>query len=147
MQASNILVVEDFEPFRRVICSRLRRRPAFQTSETSDGLEAVRAVRIAQRLQPDLLVLDIGLPNLNGIEVCKCARSLAPAANILFVNQEHSADTVQEAFNRGACGYVQKLYAESELFYSVDIVLNGKHFIGSGLLGVPPSNGCNSVKK
>jgi two-component system nitrate/nitrite response regulator NarL len=137
MQSFQILVVEDFAPFRQFVCWALRKRAEFQVSEASDGLEGVRK---AEQLQPDLLVLDIGLPNLNGIEVCKCASNVAPAAKILFVSQECSADIVREAFNTGAYGYVQKLYAQSELLSAVDTVLNGKRFVGSGLLRVPPPN-------
>jgi chemotaxis response regulator CheB len=59
-------VVDDYEPFRRFICSTLLKRPDLQVvGEASDGLEAVQK---AEELQPDLIVLDIGLPTLNGIE-------------------------------------------------------------------------------
>src|SRR5215471_7104732 len=102
--ALRILVVEDYEPFRRVICSTLRERD-FRVTETSDGLEAVEK---AQELQPDLVLFDIGLPRLNGIESAKQVRSLVPNAKVMFVSQESSPDVVLEAFRLGAHGYVHK---------------------------------------
>jgi CheY-like chemotaxis protein len=82
-----ILVVEDYEPFRRVISSLLQHRAEFQVFEAFDGLEAVQK---AGELQPDLILLDIGLPKLNGLEAFKQIRRLAPNAQILFVTQESS---------------------------------------------------------
>jgi CheY-like chemotaxis protein len=77
-----VLVIEDYEPFRRLICSTLRRRPELQiVGETADGLEAVQK---AEELQPDLVVLDIGLPSLNGIEAARRIRKLSPESKILL---------------------------------------------------------------
>lgn len=71
-----MLVIEDYEPFRRVICSTLGKRSGLQiVGETADGLEAVH---MAEELQPDLVVLDIGLPSLNGIEAARRIRKLSP---------------------------------------------------------------------
>jgi CheY-like chemotaxis protein len=73
-----ILVVEDSEPFRKFICSTLGKRPELQiVGEVSDGLEAVQK---AEELQPDLIVLDIGLPSLNGIEAARRIRKLSTSA-------------------------------------------------------------------
>ena len=72
------LVVEDYEPFRRFICSTLRETPQFQiVDEVTDGLEAVQK---AEELRPDLIVLDIGLPSLNGIDAARRIRKLSPKA-------------------------------------------------------------------
>ena len=69
-------MVDDYDPFRRFICSTLRKRPELQiVGEVSDGLEAVQK---AEELQPDLIVLDIGLPSLNGIEAARRIRILSP---------------------------------------------------------------------
>jgi DNA-binding NarL/FixJ family response regulator len=136
-----ILVVEDFEAFRRFVCSILRQRAKFQIAEASDGLEAIRKT---EHLQPDLMLLDIGLPYLNGIEVCRCARKLAPAAKILFLSQESSPEIVHEAFCAGGLGYVPKSRAQSDLLTNIDSVLEGKRFMSSGLIDLPPQNGQNS---
>jgi DNA-binding NarL/FixJ family response regulator len=127
-----VLVVDDYEPFRRFICSTLRKRPELQiVGETSDGLEAVNK---AEELQPDLIVLDIGLPSLNGIEAARRIRKVSPESKIVFVSQESSADVVQEALALGALGYVVKVHG-SELLAAVEAVLEGRQFVSSGLSG------------
>jgi len=98
--------------------------------EASDGLEAVQK---AEQLQPDLVVLDIGLPRLNGIEAARRIRKLCPASAILFVSQESSGDVVREALSTGALGYVIKARAGSELVAAVEAVRQGRYFLSSGL--------------
>jgi len=128
-----VLVVDDYEPFRRFICSTLKKGPALQiVGETSDGLEAVHK---AEELQPDLIVLDIGLPTLNGIEAARRIRKLSPESKILFISQESAADVVQEALALGALGYVVKAHAGSELLAAVEAVLEGRQFVSRGLSG------------
>lgn len=100
--AVRVLVVEDFEPFRRFICSKLGTNPELQIiGEASDGLEAVRK---AEESQPDLILLDIGLPTPDGIEAARRIRKLAPESKIIFMSQESSADVVREAMSLGARG-------------------------------------------
>ena len=131
--SSRVLVVEDFEPLRRWICSTLRKRPEFQiVGEVADGLEAVQK---AEELQPDLIILDIGLPSLNGMDAARQIRKLSPKSKILFMSQESSADVVQEALVLGALGYVVKARARRELPAAVEAVLQGRQFVGSGLSG------------
>jgi DNA-binding NarL/FixJ family response regulator len=130
MQSFQILVVEDFEAMRRFVCSTLQQRAEFSVAQARDGLEVVRK---AERLQPDLVLLDIGLPNLNGMDVANRVRKLAPAAKILFLSQESSPDIVREALSLGAQGYVQKLHAPSDLLPAIDAVLKGKRFVSRGL--------------
>jgi DNA-binding NarL/FixJ family response regulator len=127
--AFRVLVVEDFEPFRQFICSKLRENPDLQLiCEAADGLEAVRK---AEELQPELLLLDVGLPTLNGIEVARQIRKLAPDSKIVFVSQEYSAEVVQEAFHLGALGYVAKADAGSDLLTAVSAALRGETFASS----------------
>ncbi len=97
--------------------------------ETSDGLEAVHKF---EELQPDLIVLDIGLPTLNGIEAARRIRKLSPRSKILFLSQESSTDVVREALSSGALGYLVKTQAGSELLPAVDAVLQGREFLSSG---------------
>ena len=95
-------------------------------SEVSDGLEAVQK---AEELKPDLILLDIGLPTLNGIEAARQVRKLSPKSKILFVSQETSAEVVQEALSVGAYGYVVKTRADSDLLPAIEAVILGKHFV------------------
>jgi DNA-binding NarL/FixJ family response regulator len=128
-----VLVVEDSEEFRKFICSMLGERPELQiVGEDSDGLYALQR---ADELQPDLILLDIGLPSLNGIEVARQVFKLSPKSKILFVSQESSADVVGEAFDTGARGYVVKTDAGSELLKAVDAVLRGGQFVGRRFSG------------
>ena len=128
-----VLVVDDFEPFRRLVSSTLQKTLDLRTIvEASDGVEAVE---LAQALQPDLILLDIGLPKLDGIEVARTIRELAPRSKILFVSQESSVDVVQAAFSAGASGYVVKMDAGSELPTAVNAVLRGETFVGGRFAG------------
>jgi DNA-binding NarL/FixJ family response regulator len=136
-----VLVVEDYEPWRRYFSTALQKQTELKViGELSDGLEAVQQ---AEELQPDLILLDIGLPTLNGIEAARRIRKISPESKILFISQESSADVVQEALALGALGYVVKAHAGSELLAAVNAVLKGRQFIGSGLSGhdfTAPSN-------
>ena len=126
-----VLLVDDYEPFRRFLACTLRERRGLQiVGEASDGIEAVCR---AEELKPDLILLDIGLPSLNGIEVARQIRRLAPESKILFVSQESCSDVVHEALSLGAAGYVMKTMARSELLAAVEAVLEGGQFLGSGL--------------
>jgi DNA-binding NarL/FixJ family response regulator len=128
-----VLVVEDYEPFQRFVASTLQKQPELQIiCKASDGLEAVQK---AKELQPDLIVLDIGLPSLNGIEVARQIRKLSPKSKILFLSQESSADVVREALGTGAQGYVLKSDAEGELLEGVNAVLQGERFVGDRFSG------------
>ena len=131
MPSVRVLVVDDFEPWRRLVCSTLKKDPDLQIiCEVSDGLEAVQR---AEELQPDLIVLDLGLPTLNGIEAARLIRKLAPGSKILFLSQESSADAIQGALSLGALGYVVKANAGSELWPAVQAVLRGEQFVSRGL--------------
>lgn len=126
-----ILLVDDYEPFRRFVRSTLRKRPSLQIiAEVSDGLEAVQQ---AQELKPDLILLDIGLPTLNGIEAARKIRKLAPESKIIFVTQESFADVLQEALSTGAQGYVLKARAGIDLIAAVEAVIEGRQFLSSSL--------------
>jgi DNA-binding NarL/FixJ family response regulator len=116
-----VLVVDDYEPFRRFIRSTLGKRPDLQVvGEASDGLEAVQK---AEELQPGLIVLDLGLPTLNGIEAARRIRKFSPECKILVLTQESSAEVVKEVLGLGALGYVVKAHAGSELLTAVEAVL------------------------
>ena len=134
MSSGRVLVVDDYEPFRRFICATLCQRPALQIiCEASDGAEAVQR---AAELKPSLILLDIGLPTLNGIEAARRIRKVSCNSKIIFVSQESSAAIVQEALSVGALGYVVKTHAGSDLLAAVDAVLEGRQFFSGGLSGL-----------
>jgi DNA-binding NarL/FixJ family response regulator len=128
-----VLIVEDYEPMRRFIATKLRTKQEVQiVSEVADGAEAVEK---AQELHPDLILIDIGLPTIDGIEAARKIRKLCPESKILFVSENRSVDVVEEALRSGGLGYVVKSDAEKELLPAVDSVVNGKSFVSSSLAG------------
>jgi CheY-like chemotaxis protein len=126
---ARVLIVEDFPAFRRFICSTLRGKLDWRViAEVADGLEAVQK---AAELKPDLILLDIGLPTINGIEAARQIRKLSPESKIVFVSQESSADVVEEALSTGAWCYVVKTKAASQLLAVVEAVISGTRFVNS----------------
>jgi DNA-binding NarL/FixJ family response regulator len=125
-----VLVVEDFDKFRHFVVSTLQQRARFCVTEASSGVEALQRV---EEHQPDLVLLDIGLPSLNGIEVARRLRRLAAPPKIVFLSQESSPDVIGEALNLGALGYVHKVRAGSDLLPAIEAALEGKRFVITGL--------------
>jgi DNA-binding NarL/FixJ family response regulator len=129
-----VLVVDDYEPWRTFITSTLQNKPELQLlAEATDGREAVE---IAQQLQPDLILLDIGLPTLNGIEAARRIREVSPASKILFVSENRSSDVAEQALRTGAGGYVVKSSAASELLAAIAAVIEGEQFVSANLTGL-----------
>jgi DNA-binding NarL/FixJ family response regulator len=127
-----ILIVEDYEPFGRYVREKLEQQSGFQVvGEAVDGFDAIEK---AEELQPDLILLDVGLPRLNGFEAAKRIRYLAPRARILFLSQEFSFQIAEAALRLGALGYVHKLRAQSELLSAVENVALGRYFV-TGISG------------
>jgi len=122
-----VLVVEDHKPFREFISSILQNNPEFRViSQVADGAVAVQ---MAENLRPDLILLDIGLPGLNGIDVARRILELCPDSRILFVSQETSEDAVEEALSTAALGYLLKADAGSELLAALNSVLLGNKYM------------------
>ena len=122
-----ILVVNDSEQFRQLVSVILAMRPDLQVvGEASDGSEAVRK---ADELKPDLIILDIDLPNVNGIEAARQIRRCAPQSKIILLSPESAAEFVQEALSFGAWGYILKMNIGTELLVAVEAVLLGQQFV------------------
>jgi DNA-binding NarL/FixJ family response regulator len=129
--AVRVLVVEDYQPFRRFVCSTLSELPNLQIiAEVSDGLDAVRK---AEELQPELILMDVGLPTLNGIEAARRIRTLSPDSRIIFVSQESDPSIVQEALDLGAAGYLVKMSVASDLLNALEAVLDGRQYLSAAL--------------
>jgi DNA-binding NarL/FixJ family response regulator len=128
-----VLVVDDYEPFRHFLRSTLQNTLRLVT--IVEALDGVEAIELAQALQPDIILLDVGLPKINGIEAARRIRQLALQSKILFVSQETSLDVVEAAFSAGATGYVTKMDAGSELPIAVKAVLRGERFVGNRFAG------------
>ena len=123
-ESIQVLVVDDYEPFRRFVCSMLNGIRELQVvGEAADGMEAVNKVG---ELRPDLALLDVGLPGLNGIEVARRIRKLVPECQIVFLSLESSTDVIAEALELGALSYILKERIGSELLPVVEAVILDK---------------------
>jgi DNA-binding NarL/FixJ family response regulator len=133
MALNRIMVVDDFDDWRRKVCAILEQNQELSVvGEASDGTEAVQK---AGELKPDLIVLDVGLPKLNGIEAAARISELSPWSKIVFLSQDNDAVTVQAALETGAWGYVHKLTAGAELLSAIAAVLQGLRFVSGGISG------------
>jgi len=131
--ALRILVVDDFEPWRRFVSSTFQKQKDLEILlEVSDGLEAVYR---GEDLRPDLVVLDIGLPTLNGINAGRRIREVSPNSKILFLSEQNSPDIAEAALEAGGAGYVVKSDAGRELLAAVTAVREGRRYISNRLVG------------
>jgi len=129
--STRILVVDDFAPMRRLVCSHIQGQPGcLVVGEAADGLEAVQ---MAKDLRPDLILMDIGLPGVGGIEAARRIRELVPESRILVLSQDRSWSIVEAALRSGAVGYVLKLDIGTELLPAVRSALRGGHYVSSSL--------------
>ena len=129
--AIRILVADDFAPWSRFISSLIVKHIDWHiVGKAVDGFEAVQK---AGELKPDLILLDVGLPQFNGIEAARRIRTLVPESKILFLSAMHDPDIVREAMRTSAGGYVVKSDAERELVLAIEAVLRGHQFVSSSL--------------
>lgn len=123
MSIIRILVVDDYLPWHNSVAAILAASPELQIiSVAANGLEALRKVSL---LRPDLVLLDVGLPEMSGIQVARRIRMFAPTTRIIFLSAEDSADIVQEAFTAGACGYIRKYGAVADLVPAIHAAMEG----------------------
>ena len=126
-------MVDDYAAWRQFLLCKLRVHDVFESvAECGDGPEAIQK---AKELQPDLILLDLGLPTLNGIEAVRYIREVSPESKILFVSQNRCPEIAEEALRMGADGYVVKLDAARDLLPAIKAVLEGKRFISASLAG------------
>jgi len=123
--------VDDYERWREFVSTTLEKKSDLTIiGEASDGAEAVKQ---AQELQPDLILLDIGLPRLNGIEAAKQIHDVSPASKVLFLSENRSRETVEAALSIPASGYILKSDAARELLPAIEAALQGKRFVSARL--------------
>jgi len=130
MQSFRVLVVDDFASFRECVCGMLRGTQFRVVGQAADGLDAVQKAR---RCQPDLILLDIGLPKLNGIEAARRISVAASRSKVVFVSVNDDPGVVQSALRNGACGYILKSAVSGELLLALAAVLRGEKFLSGRL--------------
>jgi DNA-binding NarL/FixJ family response regulator len=126
-----ILLADNSAPWRRFLHTFVKHYPTWQViAESFDGLDTIERAR---DLQPDLILLDVGLPGLNGIEAARKISEASPTIKILFLSAHTHPVIVQAALNAGGLGYVTKLDASQDLPMAVAAVLAGKIFVSQRL--------------
>jgi len=127
MAIIRLLVVDDFRLWRDCVQAHLEGHPKMRIAGFAlDGLEALQKVG---ELQPDLVLLDIGLPRLSGIETARRIRELSPGCKVIFLTNHLHPEIVQAALEAGGSGYVHKEDAATELLPSLESVLVGKQYL------------------
>jgi len=128
-----VLTVDDFEPCRDIVRSILAASTDVEViGEACDGPEAIQK---AEQFRPEVILLDITLPGLNGIQIARELRKRVPECKILFFSQHDSPSLVRAALNTGAHGYVLKREAALELVPAVEAIASNRHFISRSLTG------------
>lgn len=132
-----ILVVDDHPVVRHGLRTLLGGHPEWEiVDEAGDGLEAVEK---ADLLKPDVVVLDVSMPVMNGLEACRLIRKTAPMAEVLIVTQHDSPQMLREAISAGARGYIVKSNAARDLLAAVEAVSKHRSFtsLNPGQSGEP----------
>jgi DNA-binding NarL/FixJ family response regulator len=125
-----ILLVDDHPVVRHGLRALLGLQPDWEViDEAEDGSEALDKV---QRLNPDVVVLDISMPKMGGLEACRLIRETAPQCEILILTQHDSPQMLREALDAGARGYVMKSHAARDLLDAVEAVSQHKSFTALG---------------
>ena len=130
-KAVHVLVADDFLEWRVRIRSIVQQRPEWQViCEVCDGLQAVEKTA---ELRPDIVLLDVGMPILNGIEAARRMHEIVPEAKILFVTSNVDKDVADAALKNGAYGYILKADGKSELLRAINAVLRGEKVVSKRL--------------
>jgi DNA-binding NarL/FixJ family response regulator len=125
-----ILIVDDNAAWRRFLVEELQKQSIQVVGTAEDGLFAIEQTRV---LKPSVILMDVWMPRLNGLEATRAIGKFAPAAQVLILTNNDDAEVVQAALAAGARGYLLKSHVATELTAAIAAILNGSVFIGSGL--------------
>jgi DNA-binding NarL/FixJ family response regulator len=128
-----VLVVDDHEPWRRQLCSLIEHTGQWQiVGEAVDGIDAIAKVAA---VRPDLILLDVELPSMSGLEAARRIVAADPGARILFISAHRERDIMSAALSTGACGYILKTNVARELLPAMAAIREGEQFISAALAG------------
>ena len=139
MSKVRILVIDDVAFWREFVCSMLRNEPSFEIiCEVVDGKQAIL---LAEQFHPTIALLDIGLPQINGIEAAVQIRHRAPKTRIVFLSEQRDVESIQAALDAG-CAYVLKSEAAKDLVAAIHSAIAGEAFISRQLAGLGLVGNC-----
>lgn len=131
MSITHVLVVDDFVPWHHFVSHLIDSESDLQiTSVAYDGLDAVQKAKI---LQPDLILMDLSMPGMNGIDATRQILIHSPRSKVLFVSEHRDSEVIRAAFAVGACGYTLKSDSNSDLILGIRTVLLGQSFVSCSL--------------
>jgi DNA-binding NarL/FixJ family response regulator len=130
-EKKKIIIIDDHALFREGLKAIISRKSQYEViGEAGNAKEAVHLVR---GLKPDLILLDIALPDRNGIDLTKELRNILPKTPILVVSMHNKINYILKTFQAGASGYVLKESAAEKLLQGINSVLNGEIFMDSSV--------------
>lgn len=133
MPVTRILVVDDFLSWQRCLLIHFEAEPDFKIIATAaDGLDATQK---AKELQPDVILMDLSMPGMNGIAATRQIRTISPGSKILFLTEQRGTELIQAAFDVGGSGYVLKSDTHADLIPGIRAVLLGQQFVSQSLRG------------
>lgn len=128
-----VLIVDDHAVIRRGVQGILHAFPEWELcGEAENGREAIR---LAESLRPEIIIMDVSMPVLNGLEATKVIRHSFPDTKILLLTLHSSSELVRSAFQAGAQGYVLKSDAEHELVRALNVLVGDGTYVSPGIDG------------
>lgn len=126
-----VMVVDDHAVIRRGVQGILHAFPEWELcGEAENGQEAIR---LAETLKPDMIIMDVSMPGLNGLEATRIIRNMLPDTKILLLTLHSSTELVRSAFRAGARGYVLKSDAEAELVRALNVLAGDGTYVSPGI--------------
>lgn len=145
MHSLRILIADDHSVVRAGLRTLLESRPGWEVcAESSDGRDAVEK---ATKLQPDVAVLDIGMPLLNGVDATRRIRKSSPDTEVLILTMHESEDLVQQVMEAGARGYILKDDADRILIAAVDALRRHKPYFSTRVSAAADSADSSELPK
>ncbi|GAB4528362.1 MAG: response regulator transcription factor [Anaerolineales bacterium] len=134
MRRFRVFLADDHAVLRSGLRLLLSQSPQIEVvGEADNGLETIRQV---ESLQPDLILLDLSMPRLGGLEALPTLRRLAPQARVLVLTMHNDPQYLHEALRHGAAGYLLKQAADSELLTAIEAIMRGEVYVHSSLTRV-----------
>lgn len=140
-----VLLVDDHEIMREGICAMLQKCGDFEV--VGQAAEGRAALDIVNKLHPDVVIMDVGMPNLNGIEATRHMMEQNPSLKVMGLSTHSEDDIITNMFKAGACGYMHKNSAFSELKEGIMTILEGRIFLCSHISKMVPSDYTDLVTK